>query len=154
VERKRLFGLAPLAHSGSRAGNIYDASATGRTYSRLHELARNLLAAGTTVVVDAAFLKQDERDRFRLLAHEMSAPFAIVAMRVSSASLRARITQRQRESNDASEADLAVLELLQAKQEALSPVEQARTVEFANEEAGIEADVSSWKKLNHLVFAS
>ena len=154
VERKRLFGLAPLADSSSHAGNIYDASATDRTYSRLHELARNLLAAGTTVIVDAAFLKQDERDRFRQLAHERSAPFAIVSMRVSTASLRARITQRQRESNDASEADLAVLELLQAKQEALSPVEQARTVEFANEEAGIEADVSGWKKLNHLLFAS
>jgi hypothetical protein len=153
VERKRLFGLAPLADSGSHAGNIYDASATHRTYSRLHELSRNLLAAGTTVIVDAAFLKQDERDRFCQLAHEMSASFVIVALRVSTSSLRARITQRQSDSNDASEADLAVLELLQEKQEALSPLEQARAVEFANEEAGIEADVSGWKKLNHLLFA-
>ncbi|SFN24282.1 hypothetical protein SAMN05216386_0079 [Nitrosospira briensis] len=154
VERKRLFGLAPLADSDSHAGNIYDANATRRTYSQLHKLSRNLLATGTTVIVDAAFLKQDERERFRQLAHEMTVPFVIVAMRVATTILRARITQRQSESNDASEADLAVLELLQAKQEALSPVEQARTVEFANEEAGIEADVSGWKKLNHLLSSS
>lgn len=154
VERKRLFGLAPLADSGSHAGNIYDANTTRRTYSRLHELARNLLTAGTTVIVDAAFLKQDERERFRQLAHELEAPFAIVSMKTGAARLRARIRQRKNESNDASEADLAVLELLQKKQEALSPLEQARTVEFIDEEGGIDPDVSAWKRLNHLLFAS
>ncbi len=59
VERKRLFGLAPDAASG---GTIYTPEATARTYARLAELAESILAAGWSVIVDAAFLKRAERD--------------------------------------------------------------------------------------------
>ncbi|WP_255398893.1 bifunctional aminoglycoside phosphotransferase/ATP-binding protein [Nitrosovibrio sp. Nv6] len=151
VERKRLFGLAPLADSSTHASSIYSADATRRTYARLLELAKGLLTAGMPVIVDAAFLNQNEREHFRQLAHELAAPFAIASMKSSTATLRSRIMQRQSQSNDASEADLAVLELLQEKQEALSAQERAVTVEFVNEEAGITADEPAWKKLKQLL---
>ena len=151
VERKRLFGLAPSADSRSSiGGGIYGADATWRTYARLHELARGLLMAGFSVIVDAAFLKQEERKRFRELAHELELPFAIASMQASKAALRARIARRREEARDASEADIGVLETLQAAQEPLLPHELACTVEFASEQGG-NNNIHAWKKLDQLL---
>ncbi|MBI5436755.1 MAG: AAA family ATPase [Nitrosomonadales bacterium] len=154
VERKRLFGLAPSADSRSSIGSgIYGADATRRTYARLHELARELLMAGFPVIVDAAFLKQEERKQFRELAHELAAPFAIASVQASEATLRARIVQRRNQANDASEAGIAVLETLQAAQEPLLPQELACAAEFVNEEEsnGGVAGAPGWGKLNRLL---
>ncbi|MDD5180399.1 MAG: AAA family ATPase [Gallionellaceae bacterium] len=152
VERKRLFGLAPLADSRSQIGNgMYSADATRRTYTRLHELARELLRAGFTVIVDAAFLKQEERRQFRELAHDLAVPFAIASMQASKATLNARIMQRHKEAKDASEAGIAVLEMLQAAQEPLLPQEYACTVAFINDE-GVNSIINavSWDMLDKL----
>ena len=153
VERKRLFGLAPLADSSCIGNNMYSADATRRTYARLRELARGLLMAGFPVIVDAAFLKQDERKQFRELAQELSVPFAIASMQASKATLSARITQRLAEACDASEADITMLETLQAAQEPLLPHELARAAKFANEEdsKGDAADAFGWKTLDKLL---
>ena len=148
VERKRLFGLAPSADSRSSiGGGIYGADATRRTYARLHELARGLLMAGFPVIVDAAFLKQEERKQFRKLAQELKVPFAIASMQASQATLSARIAQRREEARDASEADIAVLETLQAAQEPLLPQELACAAEFK----GGNKDTRAWKKLDELL---
>ncbi len=108
VERKRLFGLAPQDSSGSTLdGGIYTAEATARTYARLRRLARDLLAAGWPVIVDAAFLKREERTSFRALADELGAGFNILLAEAPAAELRRRLVAR---SGDASEATIAVLE--------------------------------------------
>ncbi|MDP1652226.1 MAG: AAA family ATPase [Rhodocyclaceae bacterium] len=104
VERKRLFGLAPDAASG---GAIYTEAATVRTYAWLAELAEQALATGWSVIIDAAFLKRAERDRFRALAQRCGVPFAILAPTVAPEELARRIATRR---NDASEATVAVLE--------------------------------------------
>jgi uncharacterized protein len=103
VERKRLFGLAPDAASG---GTIYTPEATAHTYALLATLAESTLAAGWSVIVDAAFLKRAERDAFRALALRLGVPFAILAPVAPPDELARRIAARQ---NDASEATLAVL---------------------------------------------
>ncbi len=137
VERKRLFGLPPLAASRAQTGlDIYSTDATLRTYARLHELACGLLQAGNVVIVDAAFIKQNERAQFSQLAHELAVPFVIVTAKASLATLRARVTQRRTLANDPSEADLAVLESLLKNQEKLTPQERAREVVFVNDGAG------------------
>ena len=154
VERKRLFGLAPLADSRSQVGNgMYTAAATRRTYARLLELARELLMAGFPVIVDAAFLKQEERQQFRELAHDLAVPFAIVSMQASHANLKARIMKRHRQANDASEADIAVLEMLQAAQQPLAQQEQDCAVVMVNEEDGSGAanNAPAWEKLERLL---
>src|SRR5512139_2086431 len=93
VERKRLHGLAPLATSSSQPGaGLYGADATRLTYARLLELARELLQGGHSVIVDAAFLKRDERAQFRELASQLDAPFAIASVRASAATLHVRIS--------------------------------------------------------------
>jgi aminoglycoside phosphotransferase family enzyme/predicted kinase len=108
VERKRLFGLAATARSGSAPdAGIYTPDAHLATYRRLEELAALALAAGWSVVVDAAFLKRAERDAFRRLAAAHDAQFAILACTAPLAELRRRIAARQ---GDASEATLEVLE--------------------------------------------
>jgi aminoglycoside phosphotransferase family enzyme/predicted kinase len=108
VERKRLFGLAPLAASGSAPdGGIYTPEANTRTYARLLELAGALLRAGWPVIVDAAFLRRAERDAFRRLAGELGTGFGIVYCRATPDELRRRVAARR---GDASEATLEVLE--------------------------------------------
>ncbi|HEX8988127.1 MAG TPA: AAA family ATPase [Rhodocyclaceae bacterium] len=108
VERKRLFGLAALAPSGSPVdGGIYTSDANAATYRRLEELTYAALHAGWSVVVDAAFLRRAERDAFRRLAANNDVAFAILACDAPHDELRRRIAARR---GDASEATLGVLE--------------------------------------------
>jgi len=108
VERKRLFGLASHDSSDSTLdGGIYTAQATTRTYARLYLLTRDLLAAGWPVIVDAAFLRREERTTFRALATELGVEFGILATEAPAEELRRRLMAR---SGDASEATVAVLE--------------------------------------------
>jgi hypothetical protein len=126
LERKRVHGLAPLSSSGSGLGSgIYTAEATAATYRRLSELAEDALRAGFSVVVDAAFLRRPERDAFRAIAEALDAPFLILDFHAPPEVLRARIAERLARADDASEADLAVLEQQFAAREPLTPAEMA-----------------------------
>lgn len=122
VERKRLFGLDLLASSRGRGVEIYTADATGRTYERLFALARVALRAGWPVILDAAFLKREERSAARALADAEGVRFAILACEAPQPVLQERLRSRR---GDASEADLAVLEKLGAVAEALDDEERA-----------------------------
>lgn len=121
VERKRLFGLAPLADSRAAGQAIYTPEATRRTYRRLFELARIVLQAGWPVVLDAAFLKYDERSQARAVARDTGVACSIVACEAPEAVLRQRLAARQ---GDASEADAAVLTALRVAAEPLRPEER------------------------------
>ena len=130
VERKRLFGVAPLESSRDRVpGGIYGAAATELTYARLLAIARTVLRAGWPTLVDAAFLRRAERDRFRALAETCAAPFAILHCRADMALLRERIVARGERGDDASEADLDVLERLRRSAEALDAAEIVSTLD-------------------------
>lgn len=145
VERKRLYGVSALESSRSSVGDIYGQDATERTYARLHELARELLMAGYTVIVDAAFLKREERERFHALAKQLSVPFAIASLQAKDATLRERLRQRH---NDASEANVAVLEKLRKSQQPLSTGELSQSVSFTTEEApGSKNNSQNWTRL-------
>jgi predicted kinase len=138
VERKRLFGLEALQPShGHVEGGIYDAAATQRTYARLLEVARIAVAAGWPTIVDAAFLRRDERARFAQLAAALAAPFAIVECRAPLALLRERVRSRQASGADPSEADVAVLARLIDVDEPLDTHEQrsAIVVEAGSDDA-------------------
>ena len=126
VERKRLFGLAAHDCSGSPPdGGIYTADATARTYARLLELARGLLATGWPVIVDAAFLKRAERDSYAALAAGLGAGFSILACEAAPDELRRRLLAR---SGDASEATVDILDRQLAWFEPLGAAEQALAV--------------------------
>lgn len=150
VERKRLFKLAALESSD---GTIYDPQATKLTYGRLLHLTRELLELGFPVIVDAAFLKHAERQQFAALAKEVQAPFVILSVRTETSLLRQRIQQRLQTGNDASEADLAVLEKLQVACEPLQVDETPVTVEFINNAslADLANQTAAWERLNKLL---
>ncbi|MCC7487389.1 MAG: AAA family ATPase [Burkholderiales bacterium] len=129
LERKRLHGLAPLAASGSAPGaGIYTREANAATYRRLGELAQHALAAGYPVVVDATFLLRTEREAFRALAEKFDAPYVILDFHAPLEVLRARVAARRVRANDASEADLAVLDRQVAAREPLTPSEMEAAV--------------------------
>lgn len=124
VERKRLFGLASTAHSGSSLdAGIYTADAHARTYAHLRALAAGLLATGWSVIVDAAFLGRAERDIFRTLARDAGAAFSILAPQASPQQLRERIEARRALGADASEATLEVLARQMSSLQPLGPDE-------------------------------
>ncbi len=128
VVRKRLFGLGPGAASSSQvAGGIYDAQTTEATYARLLKLAQVALAAGWPVIVDATFLHAADRARFHALAQHLALPFHILHCEAPEAVLRARIVARRAQGQDASEADLAVLEAQLAQVLPLLDSERAHT---------------------------
>jgi predicted kinase len=129
VERKREHGLNALDRPGvGLDSGLYAPDATEALYQRIRELARRVVEAGHVVIVDAAFLKRWQRDLFRRLARELDLPFAIVSFTVAEASLRDRIQRRAAAANDASDANLAVLDHQLRTQEVLAPDEQADVV--------------------------
>ncbi len=131
VERKRLFGLDPLARSAAPTpvqGGIYSPEATEKTYARLEALARTVLQAGFAVLVDATCLQRAQRARFAALAKDLGVPLRLLAFDAPEAVLRERITRRAAEGTDPSDASLAVLESQLAKREPLTSEEQAQAL--------------------------
>lgn len=111
VERKRLFGMPAEARSrSSPGGGIYSDDAGERTYARLAALAARVVASGYPVLVDATFLKGEQRQRFRQLAAELGVPGVVLHFDAALDILRERVARRAALASDASEADVAVLE--------------------------------------------
>lgn len=129
IERKRLHGLAPFARSGSGIDSgIYTTQAGERTYAHLAQLARTILRAGHTVIVDAACLKHSLRDRLRAVAHELRVPFAILDIQTPENILRERLRARAAQQHEVSEAGLTVLDRQLATREPLTEAEQRHTL--------------------------
>lgn len=125
IERKRLHGLAGTASSGSALGEgLYGAAATAQTFARLAELARSVLAAGESVIVDATFLRRAVRSAFRALADEHGVPLVIVSCTAPRPVLERRVRERR---GDASEADLRVLSQQFDQHEPIGADEALRT---------------------------
>jgi hypothetical protein len=128
VERKRLHGLAPTARLADTA-SLYGHAATLRTYARLADAARAALDGGVDVIVDAAFLRRDERDTMRALARSRGARCVVVECTAPAPVLAQRLAARERANTDASDATAAVLALQQRVREPLAADEHALVVD-------------------------
>ncbi len=129
VERKRLAGLDALARSGSGIGDrLYAVDATRHTYEYLARLSGDLLDAGWPVIVDATFIARWQRDLLREQAQSRGVAFHILDFQAPAATLRERILKRTQLGNDASDADLAVLQHQLDTEEPLAIDEQAAIV--------------------------
>lgn len=141
TERKRLFGLSPLDASKQLPGqNIYSQQANTSTYQRLLDLAREVLGYGFSVIVDATFIRQPDRQAFQALAQSLSIPFIIMDLRADIDTLKQRILNRQQLADDPSEADISVMEQQLIKRETLSREEQVYAWPL------ISGDDCSWKQ--------
>jgi len=134
VERKRLFGLAPERDSRVDGLDIYTPDATRQTFGRLEALAETVLTAGYPVVVDATFLRRDERRRFQALAQRLGVAYVIVQCEASLDTLRTRIRRRAAQGGDPSEADEAVLERQLQWREALADDERSWARQVSTEQ--------------------
>lgn len=129
VERRRLFGGWGTPPTAPLQGDPYQAGVSELLYGTLlPAAAMAVLAAGLDVVVDATFLRRDQRQRFRSLARRWGAGFAILECRCPPALAAERIARRRRQGGDPSEADGAVLERQLASLEPLGPEEALEQV--------------------------
>jgi len=111
VERKRLNGFTATASSNSEISTgIYSKTADRHTYQHLAQHTERLLEARWPVIVDATFLARWQRDMFREIARRMMITFQILDIRAPLPTLRARIARRATQEQDASEADIRVLQ--------------------------------------------
>lgn len=149
VQRKRLFGLPALARSDAvLQTRLYAREATDATHARLRDAAALALACGYSVILDATFLAHEHRQQAQALADRLGVPFAIIEFQASADTLRRRVQRRSLHANDASEADLSVLEDQLAAAEPLHANEQAAVFAFDAEPEFDEADVvARWAPL-------
>lgn len=140
VERKRLAGLAALDDSRG-TGDLYGMAATEATYARLATLAAPVLAAGWPTIVDGTFLARAQRDRLRAVAARHQVPFAILDCVAPAAVLRERVSARSARRDDASEADLQVLERLLPAWQPLDADERAHGI---TADTAAEPAIAEW----------
>jgi aminoglycoside phosphotransferase family enzyme/predicted kinase len=101
--RKRQAGLQPCERAPPEA---YSAAADAAVFDEFFGLAEILLGAGRAVVLDATFLRPEQRARAEAVARTAGAPFHGLWLEAPPAVLEARVSGRR---GDASDADLAVL---------------------------------------------
>ena len=140
IERKKLYGLAPGDSSSDRNMDIYSKEATIRTFQRLYELAEEKLTNNESVLVDAAFLRQEERLRMHQLAQSMKATYLMIECQASEQTLIHRIRQRRAFDNDASEATESLVQQQKSWQEALTGEELDHCIP-------INTEYSNWRDI-------
>ena len=134
VVRKRLQGLKPGARSGSALGSgLYSERLTRATYDELLRLSHVVLEAGFPVIIDATFLRRDQRDAFNLAAAAAQVPFLILECAAATSLLHDRVRRREAEAADASEANHAVLDWQLQHDEGLDTLEMACTIKLEAE---------------------
>ncbi len=133
IERKRMFSIDEYAASHSPVGQgIYTKEASDSVYSQLFSVARTVLCSGHSVILDAAFLRREERAAALRIARECNCPVAIVDVGAPEPLLRDRIRDRERGKQDASEAGMNVLDHQLKTKEGLSATEQELAVKCDN----------------------
>jgi uncharacterized protein len=142
VERKRMVGLEAHTHSQSAVEQgLYSPLMSARVYERLADCARDALAGGYAVIVDAAFQRREDRARFRALAAQCNVLVRLIHCNAPTDVLKARIADRERSAADASEADLSVLQWQQANFEPIRSAEGLAAIDVDTTHAGIVAHV-------------
>jgi predicted kinase len=98
VLRKRLMGVAPESRLPEEA---YDAAASRAVYARLGEEARGLLRGGRSVILDAVFLRPEERSAAEAVAREIGVGFHGLWLEAAPEVMGARIEARRHDASDA-----------------------------------------------------
>ena len=134
VERQRL-ARAQLAGVSRCEVDRYSEDATAATYSRLLTLADAALRDGWPVILDAAWLRREQRSAAQDLAARHGVALTILDCRAPMPLLRRRVRVRLQQGGDPSEADEAVLERLASCAEPLSAAEHKLALTVSTDEA-------------------
>ena len=98
LERKALFNVEETERLGA---DCYTAQASAKVYRRLLEKAECVLAAGHTVIVDAVFAHDHEREQVEGIAEGLNLRFDGVWLDAPGDELRARVDGRVGDASDA-----------------------------------------------------
>jgi uncharacterized protein len=104
VERKVLAGIDEIVHLPPES---YSAAASAATYQAVFQRAGAALRAGHSVVLDAVFAYESERNAAQELSESLNVRFTGLWLAAPSAILKSRVTGRK---GDASDADASVVE--------------------------------------------
>ena len=111
IVRKELFGIDPHQHRPERFGKgLYDSAHSRQTYEHLLKLTSAEVAAGHTVIVDAAFADREERQHFRQIAAAAGLPFVLLYFYCDEEVTRQRLAQRWDEGADPSDGRPEILQ--------------------------------------------
>ncbi len=148
IERKRLSGAwPPRDNSPVPSTEMYSPTATRQTYLRLQTLTRDIVGAGYSVIVDATFQRHSDRLSFAGIADELGVPMIIVLCHAPEAVLRERVSQRQSNGQDPSDADITVLEQQLAHWEPLDVAELQRSVSIDTAEDNLQSILPAIRNL-------
>jgi hypothetical protein len=101
--RKRLLGAGPLDRL---APSAYAPEVSARVYGEMLAAARRVLAAGQAVVLDAVFLRSEERQAAAALAGDLGVPFRGSWLQGPPEMLKHRLAARRGDASDAGPATL------------------------------------------------
>lgn len=116
VERKR--------HLQGQFADLYSSQATRQTYELLASAAAAIISAGYHALIDATFLKREQRQQFLTLARQLNVPCIILDFQAPRELLIEWINDRIARGSDVSDANVAVLEQQISNQEQLTTDEK------------------------------
>jgi len=121
--RKRLAGLKPTTPTPEEFGKgIYDEDFSRRTYEEMLRLAREHLASGRGVILDASYKRATERESVRQLAREHGAQVAFVCCTCPLKVVKERLNRRAYDKEAISNGRT---ELLEAQSKDFDPIQPA-----------------------------
>lgn len=124
VERKRISGMTATERpSANRVAALYSSRTTRRVYERLASLAGGLLAAGSTVVVDATCTARWQRDLLASAARDARVGLAWLEIDLPLDMLLSRVEDRARIGTDPSDATAATVRAQLAAREPFDAAE-------------------------------
>lgn len=106
IIRKRMFGVGPLERLPDEA---YAPGAGEKVYAEMVRLAGQALDAGTSVVADAVFAREEERRLIESVAAGRGLAFDGLWLDAPASVLEARVAERERRGDDPSDAGVEVL---------------------------------------------
>ncbi len=129
VIRKQLFATS---------GNIYHEEITQKAYIHLAQLSHQLLSTGSSVIVDATFLKRPQRQLFTELAGQLGIPIHLLNCEVSMKLAEQRILDRAQQKNDPSDATYEVMQEQWHSRDPVSPEEQIHKIDVDMERPDLD----------------
>ncbi len=95
IVRKELAGIRPKEHRFEEFDSgIYATEFSRLTYDKMFSIARDVLSEGGSVILDASFIKAEERLKAKALAQETGADFFILECTLDEESVRKRLEER------------------------------------------------------------
>jgi hypothetical protein len=120
IERKRLFN--------DKKTDIYSEHSSQITYNKLEKISADIISAGYNALVDATFLAQNTRQKYIALADNLGIPCIILDFFAPRELLEKWLIERAESGNDASDANIEILNKQIIAQDPLTTYENSISI--------------------------